>query len=65
VDEQFVTAGTGAAADHHGTRVVPLLDFGVNGDPQLRACRREEYRTWVKAPIAHRDDVTATSLPRV
>jgi hypothetical protein len=29
----------------------------------LRARWREEYRTWVKTPIAHRDDVTATSLP--
>jgi hypothetical protein len=33
VDQKFVTAGTGAAADHHGTRVEPLLDVGVNGDP--------------------------------
>ena len=63
VHQQFITARTGAVADHHRTRVEPLLDVGVNGDTQLRARWREKYGTWVEAPIAHRDDVTATSLP--
>jgi hypothetical protein len=43
VYQQFVTAGTGAAADDDGTRVEPVLDLGVNRDAQLRARWREEY----------------------
>jgi len=43
VHQQFVTAGAGAAADYHCTRVEPVFDFGVNRDAQLRARWREEY----------------------
>jgi hypothetical protein len=41
-----------------------VFDLAVNRDAQLRARWREEYRTWMEAPIAHCTRVTATSLPR-
>ena len=64
VHQQFVSAGAGAVADYYCTRVEPVFDLAVNRDAQLRARWREEYRTWMEAPIAHCTRVTATSLPR-
>jgi len=43
VHQQFVTAGAGAAADYHCTRVEPVFDLGVKRDAQLRARWSDEY----------------------